>query len=526
YGTTFNEATPAVTLTTTDNGFLAAGRTDRPTFGSIDATLIKTDALGTQLWSRVYGGQGIDQFNSVKESPNSSVRYAAVGSTTSYSGNPDAYLVGTDPNGFPLFSRTYGGANIDRFNHIQKIVHPVDGPGYIMVGETNSFNHFGAGFDIYVVRTDLMGNFKASAVLGYTGDQIGNWIEPTNDGYIIAGSTTYNCTPAPTGVIHSDIYAVKLDFNLNLVWDRIVGNNQVLRNDVAYCVRVDNVGNYVFTGETQSFAAPGGNAFLLKFTPVGGAVFFRTYSGPNNDQGRSLIVHKTSTGVFYVVAGFSNSFNANAINDAMLFKTDQNGNLVWTRLYGKLRPDHAYEVDFSSTLQNGYILAGHEQSFGAGNNDAYLIRTDINGFTGPYNCVSTPNLISQFYGPCINRATKVIRVDNQRVVSTPTALIPYVQAKCVNTTAAREDDVAVGTLTQAVTLSPNPTKTQLHISILPELKGSAVSVIDLDGKNVMQFRLEEELQHISVEGLRSGLYMVVITQPDGMVIKEKLVIHD
>jgi len=82
YGTPYNEATPAV-FPTSDNGFIAAGKTDLPVFGGIDATLIKTNVNGAQLWSKVYGGQGIDQFNSVKETPNTNMPYVAVGSTSS-----------------------------------------------------------------------------------------------------------------------------------------------------------------------------------------------------------------------------------------------------------------------------------------------------------------------------------------------------------------------------------------------------------------------------------------------------------
>ncbi|HTF81989.1 MAG TPA: T9SS type A sorting domain-containing protein, partial [Cytophagales bacterium] len=369
-------------------------------------------------------------------------------------------------------------------------------------------------------------NLKAAAIVGYVGDQFGNWVEPTPDGYIIAGSTTVNCTVSSTGVTHSDIYAVKLDHNLNLVWDKIVGNNNIQKNDVAYCVKVDNAGAYVLTGETQSHASPGGNAFLLKFNPAGGIIFYRTYSGPANDQGRSLIVHKTATGVEYVVAGITNSYNSSGTPDGFLFKTDQNGGLIWARVYGKTKPDFTYEVDFSSASQNGYVLAGHEFSFGAGNSDAYLIKTDINGVSG--GCEKRVFPILQYYAPCVYSATRVVRVDSERPVSTSSFPITYIHSKCsvLMSASARAEESEEAFVTQAVTLSPNPAQSHLHISIVADLKGSALSIKDLDGKGVLDLTLQEEFQDISLESLRPGLYMVLITQPDGTVLKEKLIVQD
>lgn len=524
YGTPLNEATPAVTPTVSDNGFISAGVTTRSLWGGAEATLIKTDVNGNQLWSRIYGGAAADQFTSVKENPNGNVRYFAVGSTFSYTNTEDGYLVGTNPVGGAVFTKFYGGPKIDKFNHIQRITHPVDGPGYIIVGESNSFNYFGTGFDIYVVRIDLAGNLKASAIIGTKGDDRGNWIEPTTDGYIIAGSTTYNCTALATAPIHTDIYAVKLDHNLNLLWDRVVGNNEVARPDAAYGVKVDNVGNYVFTGETQSYGPAGGNAFLLKFTPAGNPVFFRTYSGPRNEQGRSLIVHKTAAGVFYVVTGQSSSYNPTFTPDAFLFKTDQNGNLVWSKVYGKDRPDYTYEVNFTNSLGNGYILSGNQFSFGAGNSDAYLIKTTVNGVSNS-GCERTVYPVVQAHSPCLFKGAQVVKVNFEKIVNPVTAAIQYQVTKCaVDIAEARVEEESA--TTQAFTLSPNPTKAQFSMQTLAEHKGAAVSIVDLNGRNVKQFNIEEENQLVSVADLKEGMYLVVITQSNGEVLKEKLIIQE
>jgi hypothetical protein len=62
-----------------------------------------------------------------------------------------------------------------------------------------------------------------------------------------------------------------------------------------------------------------------------------------------------------------------------LVKTNSNGDTLWTKKFGGTNDEAAYEVH--QTLDNGYILAGYTTSFGAGNSDFYLVKTNSNGDT-------------------------------------------------------------------------------------------------------------------------------------------------
>jgi hypothetical protein len=101
--------------------------------------------------------------------------------------------------------------------------------------------------------------------------------------------------------------------------------------------------------------------------------FAKTYRGPDNDHASS--VQQTSDGG-YIVAGRTNSFGAGNY-DAFLVKTDANGNLEWAKTYGGTSADFAYSVQ--QTSDGGYILTGYTESFGAGGRDIFLIKTDANG---------------------------------------------------------------------------------------------------------------------------------------------------
>lgn len=99
----------------------------------------------------------------------------------------------------------------------------------------------------------------------------------------------------------------------------------------------------------------------------------KTFRGTGSDGANS--VQQTSDGG-YVVAGYTSSYGAGE-DDAWLIKTDGNGNEEWNKTFGGSSWDRAYSVQ--QTSDGGYILAGSTSSYGAGLRDAWLIKTDAKG---------------------------------------------------------------------------------------------------------------------------------------------------
>ena len=60
-----------------------------------------------------------------------------------------------------------------------------------------------------------------------------------------------------------------------------------------------------------------------------------------------------------------------------MIKTDTNGNIIWSKTFGGIDWEEAYMLQ--QTDDNGYIIVGTTASFGVGNNDVLLIKTDVNG---------------------------------------------------------------------------------------------------------------------------------------------------
>ena len=114
----------------------------------------------------------------------------------------------------------------------------------------------------------------------------------------------------------------------------------------------------------------------------------QTYGGPDDEYGYSVV--ETSDGG-YTIAGETLSFGAGN-TDVWLVKTNATGNAQWNQTYGGPSLDNGLSV--VETSDGGYMVAGYTVSFGAGGADVWLIKTNATGtvqwnqtYGGPNNDV-------------------------------------------------------------------------------------------------------------------------------------------
>jgi hypothetical protein len=200
---------------------------------------------------------------------------------------------------------------------------------------------------------------------GGSAEDFGYSVQQTSDGgFIVAGLTS------SYGAGNYDFWLIKTDSAGNREWDKVFGGSAI---DEALSVRQTSDGGYVVVGVTWSYGAGSGDAWLIKTDSSGNKQWDKTFGGSNYDVGN--FVRETSDGG-YIIAGITLSYGAGNA-DFWLIKTDSLGNKQWDKTFGGSAIDYGYSVQ--QTSDGEYIVSGHTFSYGAGDYDAWLIKTDSLG---------------------------------------------------------------------------------------------------------------------------------------------------
>ncbi|HRG02346.1 MAG TPA: hypothetical protein PKZ75_14605, partial [Bacteroidia bacterium] len=140
--------------------------------------------------------------------------------------------------------------------------------------------------------------------------------------------------------------------------------------DVGYSVKQTLDGGYIIAGSTSSFGQGNTDFYLLKLDSLGQKKFETSFGGYSNEIAKSVIQLSDSS---FVIAGYTSSFGIGGY-DIFVVKADKNGNLIWQKTFGGNDWDFAYNIELNS--DGGFIICGTTYSFGYGNADGYIIKTD------------------------------------------------------------------------------------------------------------------------------------------------------
>ncbi len=194
---------------------------------------------------------------------------------------------------------------------------------------------------------------------------VGNSVRQTPDGgYIVSGTQWHR------GGVQSDILLIKTDDAGNVAWTRRFAVGEV---DRGLSVELTTDGGYIIAGSTWGWGKGKSDVCFVRSDADGHEVWSRTFGGKDREQ--SYSVKQTSDGG-YIIAGQTASFGTGNY-DIYLIKTDIDGELLWSKTFGGHNRDCAYSVQ--QTIAGGYIIAGETDSFGSGDYDVYLIKTDAKG---------------------------------------------------------------------------------------------------------------------------------------------------
>ncbi len=282
------------------------------------------------------------------------------GHTTSFGGGGDDFwLVQTDSTGQTLWNKTYGGPDDEgAFSMVQ-----TSDQGYALAGDIYGPGSF--GWDFWLVKTDSNNTMLFNKTYGGPDDEGGlSVIQAIDGGYVLAGDTK------PVGTEIWDLWLTKADPEGKMLWNRTFGGPG---DDAAFSVIETTDRGYVVAGHTSSFGNDAHDIWLIKTDSMGTMQWNKTYGGTGDEAAFSIIQTKDGG---YALAGYTNSFGTGEY-DFCLVRTDAAGNLLWNKTYGGTGDEGVYSI--IQTNDNGYLLAGNTNSFGAGGYDFWLVKTDQNG---------------------------------------------------------------------------------------------------------------------------------------------------
>ncbi|MCX9010442.1 MAG: hypothetical protein OIN66_04885 [Candidatus Methanoperedens sp.] len=342
---------------TTDGGYILAGSTKSYGAGEMDegsggmnALIVKTDTAGNEMWNKTFGGTYLFSWDQIPGNDNGKL-IKFLSQEFGIDWLKTAKIERND-DGRTIIVSNYEDENKnislrlnDEKNNVTIIIVDVKTDKFIVKMENKQLN-------IYRVTSNDVARLQTSAAYyefpGAATNDVATFVQQTKDGgYIIAGNRM-------AGYKDCCAWLIKTDAQGNERWNKTFGVSSF------ESVQQTSDGGYIVAG-----------TMLIKTDANGNQQWNRTFKGLSE---YFYSVRQTSDGG-YVLVGFT--FSNVTSGDTLLIKTDASGNEQWNNTFGGKRDDGAYSVE--QTNDGGYILAGSTASYGAGQDDAWLIKTDAKG---------------------------------------------------------------------------------------------------------------------------------------------------
>ncbi len=472
--------------------------------------------------------------------------YMLVGSSESPT-SLNGYLIKTNSSGDTLWTKLYG-------NEAQLVMgkQTSDG-GYILTGEIKNTSTL--DLDIYVVKTDSIGNSSWQKIIATINDDESYDVKQTSDGgYIILGYGTR------TGGSTSDIFVIKLDSSGNLDWKKFYGSNT--EYEYGYSIIQTADGGYMICGDSYEMSS-GYRGYILKIGSSGTYYWSKIFDGSSHDRSTRIL---QTTDYGYIILGTRGSGSGS--NDMCILRTNSSGNPIWGKTYFGTYGDCSWSINktnagnyiistsslYTTSMQQvlfvlvdslgteiwnrsfndytgapqlstgssaietsdgGFIFTGSSITASIGGY-MYFIKTDS---TGSNSCESTLPLTPGTYFPTV--ITPSNTVGSGGTIST--ILIP--ETNRANPLINQCLSVSINELppTQQISVYPNPSSGQFNFSGI-EIE-SKIEVFDMIGKVIYQSIANSNFETINIFDKATGIYFYRITKELKLVQSGKICVQ-
>jgi hypothetical protein len=477
-------------IQTSDGGYAIVGYSYN-NVGYTDICLIKTNALGDTLWTRMYGGIRLDEGRYLRQTTDGG--YYIAGITTSFlEDGEDFFLIRTDSNGDTLWTRRYGSFAINDDQSLFGFCITRDG-GCVMVGQGGSLNVLG-NFTLcgYAVRSDSSGNMLWTKPFSdsFAGTILRAVQQTIDGGFVISGTITGPLT------ISNDPFLLKIDSSGVVKWGK---SYLGMANETCNDLFATRDGGYILTGQSQGASF---TTYVIKTDSTGDTLWTRIYIAPSACGGFSI--RQTNDDKFILLG--NTDITGTDTTKIFLIKIDMNGDTIWTRKYGGSWGNLGWSVE--QTTDNGFIIGGQSNSFNTSNGatpDFYLIKTDSIGH-GPCHELSTNFQVARASLSAISNT--FLTVDTGFTDSPPTVVSQNGVSTLLlcGTTTVNEFTI------NPIRIYPNPSNGKFALEFPNSRNDRVVEIYSLLGEKIYGQKSESEKYTEVFLDLAKGLYILKVSE--------------
>ena len=200
-------------------------------------------------------------------------------------------------------------------------------------------------------------------------EELGVSVQQTSDGgFIAVGSISKSLFDVRD---NKDVWLIKFDETGSILWNKTFGGRE---DDEGTQVQQTSDGGYIIIGETQSFSDDKNDIWLIKTDENGEKLWDKTFGKSGYDSGKEVI--QTTDGG-YALVGWGNQSGGGSGN-VLVMKVDSGGNMLWKRSFGG--KGHNYGDGIRQTDDGGFIIIGSSWIPDESNDyDMWLIKVDKDG---------------------------------------------------------------------------------------------------------------------------------------------------
>lgn len=340
---------------TDDGGFLLVGYTESFGAGESDLYIVKVNAAGDTVWTRVHGESLQDEAYAVARTADGGFIVAGLFGRETEESPGRTWLLRIDRDGGTVWQ--YAHDNSDMYYRPNGVGLTREG-NVMVVGRATSLDLSATGG--WLMLLDPQGEPVWSKTFTPEFGASFNAVDFTaDDGMIVAGQIG-----TPAGDV--DAWLLALTDSGDSLWTRRYGGNG---GDAFASVRVAEDSSIVAIGSSESFGNGTDALFVrLKRTSGRDSIWLKTFGGTERDYGNAVLLTEDGG---YVIAGMTERPGTDDF-DAWIVRANSSRETVWSARYGSFGIDEA--VAIHATLDDGYWVVGSTEASATSPADAWLLR--------------------------------------------------------------------------------------------------------------------------------------------------------